>query len=732
MITIYKIPTKEEFTKIGAEIDTLTSTPITDSTSVQINDELTSKINFLNRLLGQLINPINVKKLSEYNNYTNNILSSLYTPNLGFTTSETKISENVSSIDSPSFPNLENKVEMINYIIQQKLYLFTALKINSKNITKLEEQSIKLKKEGNTNEAIKIDEKIEVIKQKIKSDLNLLPSSKLKAFLKSYKKRLQDEEFDNRGGISKDLDNQELYKEGVEEPMRKVLKNNKEAFDSLDLTLEDYKMIFNEILQLPYVQSLDPIDRKVLTNQVSLNWNNKDNLQEFIISLGEDETDLGEQVKDLLIKIYDEIRKEKVEQNKNDKKTLILFDLLKLKDFTQDEVAVIVQDIIDYLNSTPNSDSKLDALSAINAVVESYIAGTSELDDILFLVSSLHTYNKTLNDLIRAATKDKKPPPPPTKTREERQKELSNITSKPTLQAIYKNLYGNNPAKSKSMPRLRSEILDKEYPIFGVGLSNPQARRITNTVNATGYDPHFEDSYSSEEETNMLGFGVRKKKPKKKKGGDLIHIDIGSHIGKNYKEASGKGFTNKNWVGKAKKEYQSGGDQPYIKSRIKVGSGITQLEEKPKYERFGKFIIHTPQLKKNILNFKYPSEGRVPNLPRMNIDDDTKDLIFNILETGKLSENQFSKLSQPAQDHLIKAIKGAGLEDVLFKGKCKVYPKDEKEDRERFNILKGEFDAGNDNPALIKELRALVIKFSNCGIIPKKQGLEFLTILNDI
>jgi hypothetical protein len=116
----------------------------------------------------------------------------------------------------------------------------------------------------------------------------------------------------------------------------------------------------------------------------------------------------------------------------------------------------------------------------------------------------------------------------------------------------------------------------------------------------------------------------------------------------------------------------------------------------------------------------------------MNIDDDTKDLIFNILETGKMSENQFNKLPQASKDHLIKAIKGAGLEDILFKGKCKVYPKDEKEDRDRFNILKGEFDAGNDNPKLIKELRGLVIKFSNCGIIPKKQGLEFLTILNDI
>jgi len=270
------------------------------------------------------------------------------------------------------------------------------------------------------------------------------------------------------------------------------------------------------------------------------------------------------------------------------------------------------------------------------------------------------------------------------------------------LEVVYKNELGSK-LQSKINQNLKERIATENY--------NPKLEKF--------------------QKFPKQGFGM--KKPKKKKGGDLIHIDIGSHIGKHYKEASGKGVGRQmKLFEKAKKEYQSGGDQPYIKSRIKVGAGVQLEDSKPKYERFGKFIIHTPQLEKNILNFKYPSEGRVPNLPRMNIDDDTKDLIFNILETGKMSENQFNKLPQASQDHLIKAIKGAGLENILFKGKCKVYTKDEKEDRERFNILKGEFDAGNDNPKLIKELRGLVIKFSNCGIIPKKQGLEFLNILNDI
>jgi hypothetical protein len=261
------------------------------------------------------------------------------------------------------------------------------------------------------------------------------------------------------------------------------------------------------------------------------------------------------------------------------------------------------------------------------------------------------------------------------------------------------------------------------------------------------------------------GFGMRRKG---RRGGDLIHIDIGSHIGKNYKEAQGKGLSNpqarrittgvnsnnntdfgdsspqennNNVFGlgakrqmklfeKVKKNYQSNGDQPYIKSRIKIGSGVAVAEKEPTYQEFGKFVIHVPQLRKNILNFKYASGSRPQYLPIVNIDDDTKDLLVSTLETGKMSENQFNKLPQPSKDFLIKAIKGAGLQNQLFKGRDKLYATEEKEDRDRFNILKGEFDAGNDNPNLIKELRGLVIKFIDTRIIPKKQGLEFLRQLN--
>jgi len=277
-------------------------------------------------------------------------------------------------------------------------------------------------------------------------------------------------------------------------------------------------------------------------------------------------------------------------------------------------------------------------------------------------------------------------------------------------------LLSRNTIKKYGIVFLRNAIIKVE---FGAESLEELADIIANKT-AGAYHPERDAKYPKQ------GFGM-----KKKKGGDLIHIDIGSHIGKNYKEAEGEGVKQQmKLFEKVKKNYQSGGDQPYIKSRIKIGSGVAVAEKEPTYQEFGKFVIHIPQLRKNILNVKYASGSRPQYLPIVNVDDDTKELLITTLETGRMSENHFNKLPQPAKDFLIKAIKGAGLQNQLFKGKDKLYATEEKEDRDRFNILKGEFDAGNDNPNLIKELRGLVIKFIDTRIIPKKQGLEFLRQLN--
>jgi hypothetical protein len=47
-------------------------------------------------------------------------------------------------------------------------------------------------------------------------------------------------------------------------------------------------------------------------------------------------------------------------------------------------------------------------------------------------------------------------------------------------------------------------------------------------------------------------------------------------------------------------------------------------------------------------------------------------------------------------------------------------------DLNRFQILKGEIQAGNDNKQLIKEFKVMLMKFMNDHTIPLKQGRDIL------
>jgi len=55
---------------------------------------------------------------------------------------------------------------------------------------------------------------------------------------------------------------------------------------------------------------------------------------------------------------------------------------------------------------------------------------------------------------------------------------------------------------------------------------------------------------------------------------------------------------------------------------------------------------------------------------------------------------------------------------------------EDKEDNDRFALLKGEYLAGNNSVALLKELRKLVVKFMSQGKISKHDGMNLLIELS--
>jgi len=166
----------------------------------------------------------------------------------------------------------------------------------------------------------------------------------------------------------------------------------------------------------------------------------------------------------------------------------------------------------------------------------------------------------------------------------------------------------------------------------------------------------------------------------------------------------------------------------FIHTRIKVGKGI-EVEEQPRFKTFGKYIIHIPHLiNDNVLNVKYPSGGSIPSIKPVQVEDNFKEFIIDMLDTGRMSEKHFNTLTKPEQQHFIKIAKGANLMNKL--GIKSNADEDEHKEIQRFELLKGEYDAGNNNANLVKELRALLIKFMRGGKINKKQGMDFLMELS--
>ena len=172
----------------------------------------------------------------------------------------------------------------------------------------------------------------------------------------------------------------------------------------------------------------------------------------------------------------------------------------------------------------------------------------------------------------------------------------------------------------------------------------------------------------------------------------------------------------------------------YIHKRIPVkkiiGSGV-QLEEKPTYRTFGKFVMHIPFLMNdNVLNLKYPSLGSIPSIKPTTISDDYKEFIIEVMNSGKVNDKQYSYLPQHEQKHFERITKGAGLiEKFNLK---RTGDDDEKKDVDRFNLLRGNYLAGNNSDSLIKELRGLVVKFMSENRIQRGEGMDLLMELSVI
>jgi hypothetical protein len=161
----------------------------------------------------------------------------------------------------------------------------------------------------------------------------------------------------------------------------------------------------------------------------------------------------------------------------------------------------------------------------------------------------------------------------------------------------------------------------------------------------------------------------------------------------------------------------------FITKAKMIGKGVT-INETPKYIEFGKYCLSIPDLNNEILRVKYQKTMvDVPNFKK-NISVEFVDFIENFIDTQKINDRQLEKLSKEEQKLFKRLINKSGL-DVKYKVKDYKDENDVKEE-DRFNLVKGQYMAGNDNPRVKEELRKFIIKFMMEGKINKKEGQDIL------
>jgi hypothetical protein len=164
--------------------------------------------------------------------------------------------------------------------------------------------------------------------------------------------------------------------------------------------------------------------------------------------------------------------------------------------------------------------------------------------------------------------------------------------------------------------------------------------------------------------------------------------------------------------------------------KIKVGKGL-EYEEEPKYIQFGKYLLNKTHLYNDSkLTLKFPSGGAIPSLKPIDISEDFKEFLIDLIENNEMSNALYKSIPKDEKLYFQKMCKGAKIMHKL--GLKKIEDDSDSKDLARYKLLFGELTAGNNNKQMINELKGLVLKFINNGRMKKNEGQQLLYELSEL
>jgi len=148
---------------------------------------------------------------------------------------------------------------------------------------------------------------------------------------------------------------------------------------------------------------------------------------------------------------------------------------------------------------------------------------------------------------------------------------------------------------------------------------------------------------------------------------------------------------------------------------------------KPKpYVPFGRFVLNKFKLDDKVLMLRRKSGGSLKELPTHMISSNLANVLKAICGGVTPHPDTIIGLGLKDQEHLHHIIKLSQIENIQIPTP---HNKNEAKQNERFDILRGEIMAGNDNKTLVREFKVLLLRLIQQGRIPRREGQEILTDL---
>ena len=170
---------------------------------------------------------------------------------------------------------------------------------------------------------------------------------------------------------------------------------------------------------------------------------------------------------------------------------------------------------------------------------------------------------------------------------------------------------------------------------------------------------------------------------------------------------------------------EEGGVEGSGLKRVKriVGRGKPHFEttlSKRKYISDDKFYLDTLKLNDNILSVKYAkTDANIPMLRPQSISTDLKEVIQDAIE-GKYDNRIFKKLSETDKRVFKRFVTVCKIHTI------EIDDPDDKLFQQRFEILKGQFLAGNSSPQNKQELKKCILEAYSSNKIPRNECMMLL------